>query len=571
MSDNNKLLVSDLCTVLMDRHKITKNDAKVFISTFFDVILEGLEQDRIVKIKGLGTFKLVNVESRESINVSTGERFEISGHTKITFVPENGLKLQVNRPFADFTTTKIVSDEVANLIGQNTNIVYGDDDDSDDDVFDETDENIVDAASAKEMSPAEEDADFTIVAPSENFEKEETSQVPLAEIAGKELEETDSAEAAAEESEQIVVKSEEKPEDQINIASEEKPAIEKQKKVITVMSEKSKREVKVIRIQPLHPKGENTSSSLSERKQETAEQPSANVIVVEKKTTVSADSNAASVANAAPQTSEANAAQPEKPTAAPVAESKSVEQQTVASQNVENVQKNVAPSLEKIEEKNADSAVNNAVPQQDKPLQSAGNAASEPVRPQQADSNAASPIAAPRPSRIVELEEESNFFADKKIWIVVAISVIVCILFFFIGRFTGKSAGEKQTKELYVPLLQNAQETMKAAQQEADKLKREKKQLQESQKKEKEQAAAEEEPKGKKYATFASCSDYKFKVVGIKRYHELKNGESLLKIAEQEYGSAECASYIVKLNKIKDANKVNKGTVLAIPKLEPVK
>ncbi|MBO4596685.1 MAG: HU family DNA-binding protein [Bacteroidaceae bacterium] len=570
MSDNNKLLVSDLCTVLMDRHKITKNDAKVFISTFFDVILEGLEQDRIVKIKGLGTFKLVNVESRESINVSTGERFEISGHTKITFVPENGLKLQVNRPFADFTTTKIVSDEVANLIGQNTNIVYGDDDDSDDDVFDETDENIVDAASAKEMSPAEEDADFTIVAPSENLEKEETSQAPLAEIAGKELEETDSAEAAAEELEQIAVKSEEKPEDQINIASEEKPAIEKQKKVITVMSEKSKREVKVIRIQPLHPKGENTSSSLSERKQETAEQPSANVIVVEKKTTENADSNAASVTNAAPQTSEANAAQPENPIAAPVAESKPVEQQTVASQNIENVQKNVAPSPEKAE--SVVSATNNAAPQQSNPSQTADRVASEPVRPQQTAENVVSQTAAPRPSRIVELEEENNFFGDKKIWIVVAIAVIVSILFFFVGRFTGKSAGEKQTKELYVPLLQNAQETMKAAQKEADKLKREKKQLQESQKHEKEQAAAaEEEPKGKKYATFASCSDYKFKVVGIKRYHELKNGESLLKIAEQEYGSAECASYIVKLNKIKDANKVNKGTVLAIPKLEPVK
>lgn len=570
MSDNNKLLVSDLCTVLMDRHKITKNDAKVFISTFFDVILEGLEQDRIVKIKGLGTFKLVNVESRESINVSTGERFEISGHTKITFVPENGLKQQVNRPFADFTTTKIVSDEVANLIGQNTNIVYGDDDDSDDDVFDETDENIVDTASVKDMSPAEEDADFTIVAPSENLEKEETTQTTLAENAEAEFEETDSAEIVADNSEQIVAENEEKPENQTNIASEEKPAIEKQKKVITVMSEKSKREVKVIRIQPLHPKNENTSSSLSEKKQET-EQPSPNVVVVERKTMVGTDDNASSTENVAPQSVEPKAEQAERPSVTSVAESKPVEQQTVASQNVENVQNDVAPSSEKIEEKNIDSAVNNAVLQQDKPLQSAGNAASEPVRPQQTDSNSVGQTVTPRPSRIVELEEESNFFADKKIWIVVAISVIVCILFFFIGRFTGKSAGEKQTKELYVPLLQNAQETMKAAQQEADKLKREKKQLQESQKKEKEQAAAEEEPKGKKYATFASCSDYKFKVVGIKRYHELKNGESLLKIAEQEYGSAECASYIVKLNKIKDANKVNKGTVLAIPKLEPVK
>ena len=568
MSDNNKLLVSDLCTVLMDRHKITKNDAKVFISTFFDVVLEGLEQDRIVKIKGLGTFKLVNVESRESINVSTGERFEISGHTKITFVPENGLKQQVNRPFADFTTTKIVSDEVANLIGQNTNIVYGDDDDSDDDVFDETDENIVDAASANEMTATEDDSDFTIVSPADGIDNAEIQNTPSAENAGAEFEETDSAEIVADNSEQIVAENEEKTENQINIVSEEKPAIEKQKKVITVMSEKSKREVKVIRIQPLHPKNENTSSSLSEKKQET-EQPSPNVVVVERKTMVGADDNASSTENIAPQSVEPKAEQAEKPSVTPVAESKPVEQQTVASQNVENVQKNVASSPEKAE--SVVSATNNAAPQQSNPSQTADRVASEPVRPQQTAENVVNQTAAPRPSRIVELEEESNFFADKKIWIVVAISVIVCILFFFIGRFTGKSAGEKQTKELYVPLLQNAQETMKAAQQEADKLKREKKQLQESQKKEKEQAAAEEEPKGKKYATFASCSDYKFKVVGIKRYHELKNGESLLKIAEQEYGSAECASYIVKLNKIKDANKVNKGTVLAIPKLEPVK
>ena len=570
MSDNNKLLVSDLCTVLMDRHKITKNDAKVFISTFFDVILEGLEQDRIVKIKGLGTFKLVNVESRESINVSTGERFEISGHTKITFVPENGLKQQVNRPFADFTTTKIVSDEVANLIGQNTNIVYGDDDDSDDDVFDETDENIVDTASANEMTVTEDDSDFTIVSPADGIDNAEIQNTPSAEISEQKPEENHSAEAVADESAKIIAENEEKPENQINIASEEKPAIEKQKKVITVMSEKSKREVKVIRIQPLHPKNENTSSSLSEKKQET-EQPSPNVVVVERKTMVGTDDNASSTENVTPQSVEPKTEQTEKPSVAPVAESKPVEQQTVVSQDVESVQSDVAPSSEKTEEKNTDSAVNNAVLQQDKPLQSAGNATSELVRPQQTDSNSVGQTVTPRPSRIVELEEESNFFADKKIWIVVAISVIVCILFFFIGRFTGKSAGEKQTKELYVPLLQNAQETMKAAQQEADKLKREKKQLQESQKKEKEQAAAEEEPKGKKYATFASCSDYKFKVVGIKRYHELKNGESLLKIAEQEYGSAECASYIVKLNKIKDANKVNKGTVLAIPKLEPVK
>lgn len=59
---------------------------------FFQLIEESLENDKYVKIRGLGTFKLIDVESRESVNINTGERFEIQGHTKVSFAPEPALE-----------------------------------------------------------------------------------------------------------------------------------------------------------------------------------------------------------------------------------------------------------------------------------------------------------------------------------------------------------------------------------------------------------------------------------------------------------------------------------------------
>ena len=63
-----------------------------------------MEKDKYVKIRGLGTFKLIDVGSRESVNVNTGERFEIQGHTKVSFTPEPALKDIINRPFSHFET-----------------------------------------------------------------------------------------------------------------------------------------------------------------------------------------------------------------------------------------------------------------------------------------------------------------------------------------------------------------------------------------------------------------------------------------------------------------------------------
>lgn len=106
-----KFLIQDLAEQLAAAEGLQKNEAQAFVRVFFETITKGLEEDKYVKVKGLGTFKLVEVDSRESVNVNTGERFMIDGHAKISFTPDNGLKELVNRPFADFETV-VLSDEI---------------------------------------------------------------------------------------------------------------------------------------------------------------------------------------------------------------------------------------------------------------------------------------------------------------------------------------------------------------------------------------------------------------------------------------------------------------------------
>ncbi len=101
---NEKVNIQNLIELLVEKHRITPKEAEEFVKTFFAVIEEGLEQDKYVKIKGLGTFKLIGVESRGSIDVNTGERIEIQGHTKVSFMPDSALKELINRPFGHFET-----------------------------------------------------------------------------------------------------------------------------------------------------------------------------------------------------------------------------------------------------------------------------------------------------------------------------------------------------------------------------------------------------------------------------------------------------------------------------------
>ena len=102
-----KLNHSELSAMLAKMAGLSNAKAEAFTKAFFDIIIEGLENDGSVKINGLGTFKITDVASRESVNVNTGEKFEIKGHKKLTFTPADALKEKVNQPFAMFEPVEI--------------------------------------------------------------------------------------------------------------------------------------------------------------------------------------------------------------------------------------------------------------------------------------------------------------------------------------------------------------------------------------------------------------------------------------------------------------------------------
>lgn len=99
-----KVSIQELAALLVDRAGLNKKEATTFIGAIFDLVQQALETEKIVKIKGLGTFKIIDVDDRESVNVNTGERVLIEGHGKITFAPDSIIKELVNKPFSQFDT-----------------------------------------------------------------------------------------------------------------------------------------------------------------------------------------------------------------------------------------------------------------------------------------------------------------------------------------------------------------------------------------------------------------------------------------------------------------------------------
>ncbi|MBO5058331.1 MAG: HU family DNA-binding protein [Prevotella sp.] len=99
-----KISFYEMARVLVEHNGLEPNIANEFVKTMFDIIQERLTIDQQVKVKGLGTFKIVEVEPRESINVNTGERILIEGHSKISFTPDSTMKELINKPFSQFET-----------------------------------------------------------------------------------------------------------------------------------------------------------------------------------------------------------------------------------------------------------------------------------------------------------------------------------------------------------------------------------------------------------------------------------------------------------------------------------
>ena len=99
-----KLTIQEVAKILIEKNGLGQREANQFATEFFSVILSRLQDGETVKVKGLGTFKIINVEARESVSVRTGERVVIDSHSKVSFTPDTVMKELVNKPFSQFET-----------------------------------------------------------------------------------------------------------------------------------------------------------------------------------------------------------------------------------------------------------------------------------------------------------------------------------------------------------------------------------------------------------------------------------------------------------------------------------
>lgn len=188
---NDKITIQDIIELLAEKHSMDKKDAELFVKGMFDLIEEALASEKYVKVKGLGTFKLTDVDSRESVNVNTGERFEIQGHTKISFTPDASIRDLINKPFAHFET--VILNESTALEDTETEIEGEDDkEEGTEEVIAEVPETtetvieVVEIESPKEeICTPEEEASQEI---EEIISTDEESDVPEPEITSEEEE-----------------------------------------------------------------------------------------------------------------------------------------------------------------------------------------------------------------------------------------------------------------------------------------------------------------------------------------------------------------------------------------------
>ncbi len=106
---SNRLNIPEVAELLAERTGRKREEAERFLRLLVEAITEGVLQDQLVKVKGIGTFKLIEVEARESMHVHTGERFLIPAHYKFSYTPDKELREAVNRPFSAFETTEILN------------------------------------------------------------------------------------------------------------------------------------------------------------------------------------------------------------------------------------------------------------------------------------------------------------------------------------------------------------------------------------------------------------------------------------------------------------------------------
>ena len=116
-----KINLSQLADLLSQAGGMSKTASEQFVKNFFEIISQYVLSDGLVKVKGLGTFKILQMEDRESVNVNTGERFTIEGHQKISFTPDPDLKERINKPFSAFETIEITAEQADEIAKAQSN------------------------------------------------------------------------------------------------------------------------------------------------------------------------------------------------------------------------------------------------------------------------------------------------------------------------------------------------------------------------------------------------------------------------------------------------------------------
>lgn len=148
---NEKISLQDLVALLTEKSNIPQKDAEILVKECFDIMERGLINDKFLKIRSLGTFKLAWVEDRESVDVSTGEKVLIPAHYKVTFSPDIELSEMVNAPYASMEMTEINENEYHEKIEDAL-----DDDDSDDEAEVEEEPEVMEIEKEKPEDKKEE-------------------------------------------------------------------------------------------------------------------------------------------------------------------------------------------------------------------------------------------------------------------------------------------------------------------------------------------------------------------------------------------------------------------------------
>ena len=214
-----KVSVAWIAEAIAGKHGLTQKDAEQFVATFFDLINEALHEEKMVKVKGLGTFKVIDVRERESINVNTGERVVIESHGKISFTPDPIMRDLVNKPFAQFETVMLNDDvdiEELNAVSVDEEPLA---------IVDEQPQEVEEEPSVAVAGP--EVVDEQPLMNEDQSQEETVAQLqeveePLLEVAERFVEK-EPEQVVEEEPEQVVEEESEQVEEELSVEAEEQP------------------------------------------------------------------------------------------------------------------------------------------------------------------------------------------------------------------------------------------------------------------------------------------------------------------------------------------------------------